>query len=143
MTAPVQGNRYNNQYGANPNLFKPPPPSKSPKPNDGRRVAFAETVEDIDAYNASPRLGPKKEPSPPNSGKASKWQPLSTVEPSPIAENDPFSLGDSDDERDAKDKKEIKLEDSEDMLRKATADAMADSLVGDKTKTGGSTDKAK
>jgi len=141
---PVQGNRYNNQYGANPNLFKPPPPSKSPKPNDGRRVAFAETVEDIDAYNASPRLGPKKEPSPPNSGKASKWQPLSAVEPSPIAENDPFSLGDSDDEREAKDKKEIKLEDSEDMLRKATADAMADSLVGDdKAKAGGSADKAK
>lgn len=144
--APVQGNRYNNQYGANPNLFKPPPaPSKSPKPNDGRRVAFAEDVEDIgDAYNASPRLGPNKEPSPPNSGKASKWQPLSAVEPSPIAENDPFSLGDSDDERDAKDKKEIKLEDSEDMLRKATADAMADSLVGDdKAKAGGSADKAK
>lgn len=144
--APVQGNRYNNQYGANPNLFKPPPaPSKSPKPNDGRRVAFAEDVEDIgDAYNASPRLGPNKEPSPPNSGKASKWQPLSAVEPSPIAENDPFSLGDSDDERDAKDKKEIKLEDSEDKLRKATADAMADSLVGDdKAKAGGSADKAK
>ncbi|KAK0740982.1 hypothetical protein B0T18DRAFT_419166 [Schizothecium vesticola] len=141
---PVQGNRYNNQYGANPNLFKPPPPSKSPKPNDGRRVAFAEDVEDIDAYNASPRLGPNKEPSPPNSGKASKWQPLSAVEPSPIAENDPFSLGDSDDERDAKDKKEIKLEDSEDMLRKATADAMADSLVGDdKAKAGESADKAK
>ena len=124
----------NRGYG-NPNLFKPPPPSKSPKPNDGRRVAFAETVEDIDAYNASPKIPPKD--AAPSSAKASKWQPLSTVEPSPIAENDPFSLGDSDDERDAKDKKEIKLEDKDEVLRKATADAMADSLVDDKPKPSG------
>jgi hypothetical protein len=127
-------NSGNRGYG-NPNLFKPPPPSKSPKPNDGRRVAFAETVEDIDAYNASPKIPPKD--APPSSGKASKWQPLSTVEPSPIAENDPFSLGDSDDERDAKDKKEIKLEDKDEVLRKATADAMADSLVDNKPKASG------
>ncbi|KAK1761324.1 CUE domain-containing protein 5 [Echria macrotheca] len=133
---PVRDNR---QYG-NPNLFKPPPPSKSPKPNDGRRVAFAETVEDINAYEASPKLTPKDaSPAPGSGGKASKWQPLSAVEPSPIAENDPFSLGDSDDERDVKDKKEIKLEDKDDdALRKATADAMADSLVDDKQKVGGS-----
>lgn len=92
-------------------------------------------MEDIDAYNASPKLTPKDDASPPSTGKASKWQPLSTVEPSPIAENDPFSLGDSDDERDVKDKKEIKMEDA-DRLRQATADAMADSLVDDKENTG-------
>jgi len=114
-------------------LFKPPPPSKSPRPNDGRRVAFADTVEDINAYEASPKMPPKDEAPANNAGKASKWQPLSTVEPSPIAENDPFSLGDSDDEREVKDKKDtIKLDDKEDVLRKATADAMADSLVDDK-----------
>ncbi|KAK3314967.1 hypothetical protein B0H66DRAFT_583716 [Apodospora peruviana] len=125
---PVQQNR---SFG-NPNLFKPPPPSKSPKPNDGRRVAFSENVEDIDAYNASPKLPPKDTPtSGTGGGRASKWQPLSAVEPSPIAENDPFSLGDSEDERDVKDKKEIKGDDAE-RLRKATADAMADSLVDDK-----------
>ncbi|KAK3372828.1 hypothetical protein B0T24DRAFT_621426 [Lasiosphaeria ovina] len=128
---PVQSNR---PLG-NPNLFKPPPASKSPRP-DGRRVAFRETVEDIDAYNASPKLPPKDTVSP---GRASKWQPLSTVEPSPIAENDPFSLGDSEDEKEVKDKttgsKEAKAEDSDaDRLRKATADAMADSLVDDKPK---------
>lgn len=133
---PVQGQR---SYG-NPNLFKPPPPSKSPKPSDGRRVAFAETVEDIDAYSASPKLPPKDTTSPPNTAKTSKWQPLSTVEPSPIAENDPFSLGDSDDEREVKDKKEMKAEDT-DRLRQATADAMADSLVDDKAKAGGAADK--
>ncbi|KAK5660771.1 hypothetical protein OQA88_12137 [Cercophora sp. LCS_1] len=126
---------------SNPNLFKPPPPSKSPKPNDGRRVAFAETVEDIDAYDASPKLNPRdssKNAAPAASGKASKWQPLSTVEPSPIAENDPFSLGDSDDEREVKDKKDTKLEDQNEALRKATADAMADTLVDDKSKAGAS-----
>lgn len=53
-------------------------------------------------------------------------------------ENDPFSLGDSDDEREIKDKppssssgsREIKMEDTE-RLKQATADAMADSLVED------------
>lgn len=37
--------------------------------------------------------------------KQSKWQPLSTVEPNPVSEadNDPFSLGDSDDEKETKD----------------------------------------
>lgn len=83
-------------------------------------------------------MPPKDQAPASTAGKASKWQPLSTVEPSPIAENDPFSLGDSDDEREVKDKKDtIKLDDKEDVLRKATADAMADSLVDDK-KAGGS-----
>jgi hypothetical protein len=90
-------------------------------------------------YNTSPKLAAKDSTS--SGGKPSKWQPLSTVDPSPIADNDPFSLGDSEDEKDAKDKasKEIKMEDSE-RLRKAAAEAMADSLVdpkpaGDATKT--------
>ncbi|KAH8899537.1 hypothetical protein GQ53DRAFT_741677 [Thozetella sp. PMI_491] len=121
--------------GNNPNLFRPPPPSKSPKPSDGRKVAFSESVEDIDAYDASPRLPPKDAPAA-GGAKASKWQPLSTVDPSPIAENDPFSLGDSEDEKEAKDKagsKEIKMEDTEtERLKKAAAEAMADSLVDDK-----------
>jgi hypothetical protein len=127
--------------GSNPNLFKPPPPSKSPKPGD-RKVSFRDTVEDIDAYNASPKTPPKDAtaPGPGGTAKASKWQPLSSVDPNPIVENDPFSLGDSDDEREMKDKtagaKEIKMEDTE-RLKQATADAMADSLVEDKSKGDG------
>ena len=111
------------------NVYRPsPPPSTSPKP-EGRKVAFRETVEDIDAYDASPRVPPKDSRSTPPPGKQSKWQPLSSVEPSPIADNDPFSLGDSEDEKDAKGgDKAIKMEDSE-RLKQATADAMADSLV--------------
>ena len=72
----------------------------------------------------------------PPPGKQSKWQPLSTVDPNPIGDNDPFSLGDSEDEKETKGgDKAIKMEDSE-RLKQATADAMADSLV-DKKSGGG------
>jgi hypothetical protein len=85
-------------------------------------------------------------PGPGGTAKASKWQPLSPVDPNPIVENDPFSLGDSDDEREMKDKtsgsREIKMEDTE-RLKQATADAMADSLVEDKSKGGSGSGDAK
>ncbi|KAI0101838.1 hypothetical protein GGR51DRAFT_574459 [Nemania sp. FL0031] len=117
----------------NPNLNKPLPGANAAKP-DSRKVAFRENVEDISPYDASPKMPPKDSAAGPPTGKQSKWQPLSTVEPNPIAENDPFSLGDSDDEKDMKGgSKEIKLEDAE-RLKAATADAMADSLVGSSTK---------
>jgi hypothetical protein len=126
---------------ANPNRFQPPPPSKSPKPNDGRKVAFSETVDNIDAYDASPRLAAKDSASPAGSAsKTSKWQPLTPVDP--VAENDPFILGDSEDEKDAKEKpanKDTNTEDSE-RLKKAAAEAMSDSLVDEKPKTGGGSD---
>ena len=53
---------------------------------------------------------------------------MSTVDPSPIGEtdNDPFSLGDSEDEKESKDRvggKEIKMDDAE-RLKKAAAEAM-------------------
>ncbi|KAI1781042.1 hypothetical protein F4818DRAFT_397591 [Hypoxylon cercidicola] len=120
----------------NPGLFRPPPPSTSPKP-DSRKVAFKESIEDIDQYEASPRIPPKDSTTPPP-GKQSKWQPLSSVDPNPISDNDPFSLGDSEDEKDAKEKSggAIKMEDSE-RLKQATADAMADSLVSSSKKTDG------
>ncbi|XXG97148.1 hypothetical protein Hte_003443 [Hypoxylon texense] len=120
----------------NPSLYRPPPPSTSPRP-DSRKVAFKESVEDIDQYDASPRIPPKDSTTTPPPGKQSKWQPLSSVDPNPISDNDPFSLGDSEDEKDAKEKNSgaIKMEDSE-RLKQATADAMADSLVGTSKKTG-------
>lgn len=136
LIAPIQPQ----QSYANPNRFQPPPPSKSPKSSDGRKVAFSEKVDNIDAYDASPRIPPKDSAA--GAAKTSKWQPLSTVEPSPVAENDPFSLGDSEDEKDAKDKtasKEIKMEDSE-RLKRAAAEAMSDSLVDEKPKAGAASD---
>lgn len=87
-------------------------------------------------YESSPRVPPKDTPTK-SSVKGSKWQPLSAVEPSPIGDNDPFSLGDSEDERDnnnnsgkdGKDKPKEPTEDESERLKKAAAEAMADSLV--------------
>ncbi|KAF7552971.1 hypothetical protein G7046_g7241 [Stylonectria norvegica] len=117
-----------NRPMANTGMYKPPPSSSSPKPQtSGRRVGFKEETEEINMYDTSPRVPPKDAPG--GSARASKWQPLSTVAPSPITDNDPFSLGDSEDEKEPKEKpKEIKTEDSE-RLQKAAAEAMADSLV--------------
>ena len=114
---------------ANPDLFKPTP--ATPKSSDGRKVAFSNNPpEDMDLYRTSPRLGAKENV--PTSGKQSKWQKLSTVDPSPIgdADTDPFSLGDSEDEKESKDRvggQEIKMDDAE-RLKKAAAEAMADSI---------------
>ncbi|KAI9901659.1 hypothetical protein N3K66_003476 [Trichothecium roseum] len=114
----------------NTNVYRPP--STSPRPSaNGRRVGFKEETEEINMYDASPQVPPKDKP--PAGTKSSKWQPLSTVEPSPITDNDPFSLGDSEDEKEVKDTKEVKDKPKEvsqdEQLKQATADAMADSLV--------------
>lgn len=85
-------------------------------------------------YERSPEVPPKDTPP---AAKASKWQPLSTVEPSPIGDNDPFSLGDSEDEKDNKETKDSSDKTSKDKpsdedserLKKATAEAMEDSLA--------------
>lgn len=126
LAAPIRSER--NVHS--PDMFRPPPPSKSPRSSDGRKVAFRDGADDV--YGASPKLSAEDSGS---KTKASKWQPLSTVDPNPINDNDPFSLGDSEDERDAKDKsggaKEIKLDDNE-RLKQAAAEAMADSLVDSK-----------
>lgn len=74
---------------ANPDLFKPTP---SP-PAGSRKVSF---------QAGPPELIKSVERKPSPASRNSKWEPLSTVEPSPIADNDPFSLGDSDDELDTK-----------------------------------------
>ncbi|PYI01727.1 hypothetical protein BO78DRAFT_423236 [Aspergillus sclerotiicarbonarius CBS 121057] len=85
---------------ANPNLFK----TSSPSP-DRRKVSFQEgpPAEIDNLYDASEPI----RRTPPTTGKSSKWQPLSTVEPSPVGEHDPFSLGDSEDEKE----KETKTKD--------------------------------
>lgn len=94
-----------------------------------RKVSFQDgPPEEIDnIYDASE---PSKR-SISTAGKSSKWQPLSTVAPSPVGENDPFSLGDSEDEKDVKPKENQSKEpsvDEADRVKKATADAMAEEL---------------
>lgn len=56
-----------------------------------------------------------------STGKSTKWQPLTSVAPNPEAEdNDPFSLGDSDEEREAK-TKDVNPSDSERLKRASQA----------------------
>lgn len=97
---------------ANPNLFKSTAEGRKPSPAGGRKVSFQDgPPEEIhDMYSASPKVA-TAQPQPVAAAKTSKWQPLSTVDPSPVGDNDPFSLGDSDDEKDAK---PITLKDDED-----------------------------
>ncbi|GIK02701.1 ubiquitin-binding protein cue5 [Aspergillus viridinutans] len=101
---------------ANPNLYK----SASPSP-DRRKVSFQEGPPSEIGYLYD-TSDPAKRTS--TGGKSSKWQPLATVEPSPVAENDPFSLGDSEDERDTKGKEQNNADEA-DRIKKATAEAMA------------------
>lgn len=102
---------------ANPDLFKPTPaiPRQS---NDGRKVAFQDNS---DIYDSSPKSATA------TPTKTSKWQPLSAVDPSPVGDNendnDPFSLGDSEDENPNKDRvggTEVKSADAERLKRAAS-----------------------
>lgn len=96
---------------ANPNLFKSD--RRESSKSSGRKVSFQEgPPEEIkDMYSASEKpTTASVQMTGTTGGKSSKWQPLSAVEPSPVGENDPFSLGDSDDEKDAK---PITLKDTE------------------------------
>jgi hypothetical protein len=126
---PANTNRRSTRPLANPDLFKPTP--APPKSADGRKVSFqGGPPEEIDIYRTSPKVLAKDAAAP--VGKQSKWQPLSTVDPNPIGEtdNDPFSLGDSEDEKESKDRvggKEIKQDDAE-RLKKAAAEAMAENI---------------
>ena len=86
--------------------------------------------EEIDVgYRASPE--PKNQPGSGTGAKTSKWQPLAAVDPSPVADHDPFSLGDSDDD-DSK-KKDIRVDDS-DRLKETAASAMNDNISSPGTK---------
>ncbi|EAS31663.3 CUE domain-containing protein [Coccidioides immitis RS] len=100
---------------ANPDLFK----SKSSSP-DQRKVSFQEgPPEEIGAPHSSRSDSQNRAAQP--QGKPSKWQPLATVEPSPVTDHDPFSLGDSDDEKEVK-KQEVKSEENE-KIKSATTEA--------------------
>ncbi|KAK5997815.1 CUE domain-containing protein 5 [Cladobotryum mycophilum] len=117
---------YGNRPMANTGIYRPPP-STSPRPSgDGRRVGFKDEPEEINMYDTSPKQ-PPRDAAPSAGGRASKWQPLSSVDPNPITDNDPFSLGDSEDEREVKEKPKS---DDADRLKQATSEAMSEELVG-------------
>ncbi|OGE47888.1 hypothetical protein PENARI_c035G12207 [Penicillium arizonense] len=104
--------------------------TSSPSP-DRRKVSFQDgPPTEIDTLYNAPSSAKRNSST---GNKPSKWQPLSTVEPSPVAENDPFSLGDSDDEKDIKTKEQPTLSES-DQIKKATAEAMSDEVGSSKDK---------
>ncbi|KAF7595757.1 ubiquitin-binding protein cue5 [Aspergillus hancockii] len=76
---------------------------------------------------SSPSPDRRKVRPPSTGGKQSKWQPLSTVEPSPVGDHDPFSLGDSEDEKDTKPRDQNTTGEG-DRVRKPTAEGMAGEL---------------
>ena len=91
---------------ANPDLFKPTPAPPQSGP-----------VDEVDAlyHRQTPA---DRQPSPSVGTKSKKWQPLTSVAPAPEGDdNDPFSLGDSDDEKEEK-KQDLRAEDTE-RLKKA------------------------
>lgn len=95
----------------NPDLFKPRSArSQSRASSAGRRVSFQEgPPEEIKVqYPQSPvpEVGSTDSPV---VRKSNKWQPLATVEPSPVAAHDPFSLGDSDDDERRDTNKAVKV----------------------------------
>ncbi|EGE06771.1 CUE domain-containing protein [Trichophyton equinum CBS 127.97] len=110
---------------ANPDLFKSKSASASP---DRRKVSFQEgppeEIQDSLSANTSSNINNSNSNNNNNTSgtanKSSKWQPLSTVEPSPVADNDPFSLGDSDDERESK-AKDVRGEDAAKKAEKTSA----------------------
>lgn len=96
---PPQPPRTSSRVKANPDLFKsqPKPPQSGP----------------VDEVDAAERAN-----SGADAGKAKKWQPLTAVAPHPEEDNDPFSLGD--DDEDGKEKGEdLRKEDSERLKEKA------------------------
>ena len=115
---------------ANPDLFKPTPP-RPQSTQSGRRVSFQDgPPQEIDIhYPKSP--DPTNRPPTGSGTKSNKWQPLAAVDPAPVEDHDPFSLGDSDDEESKK--KEVKVEDSE-RLKQAAAEAMSEGISSPKEK---------
>jgi len=88
---------------ANPNLFKPTPTVPS-GPIDEVDNALTDSFGPASATRTS-SLGSRQfstSPNGPGGARSKKWQPLTSLTPAPDAEadddNDPFSLGDSDDE---------------------------------------------
>lgn len=113
---PAQPPRTSSRAKANPDLFKahPKPPQSGP-------------VDEVDA--AERRMASSGQ----DPDKAKKWQSLTSVAPHPEEDNDPFSLGD--DEEDGKPDKEedIRKEDTE-RLKKSASNSVSAGTGGDASK---------
>lgn len=104
--APLKPPRTSSRKAANPDLFKPQPKPPQSGP-----------VDEVDA--AERRLASKDAS---ELDKSKKWQPLTSVAPNPEDDNDPFSLGDDDDDKDKSE--DIRKEDTE-RLKKAARNSIS------------------
>jgi hypothetical protein len=93
---------------ANPDLFKPTPAVPSGP------------IDEVDNLYSQPTPPGQDRGISPQAKGGKKWQPLTSVAPAPVADdNDPFSLGDSDEE-DTNKKTDLKPEDSERLKKSAS-----------------------
>ncbi|KAI5206550.1 hypothetical protein E4T38_03750 [Aureobasidium subglaciale] len=116
--APHRASSSRNRPLANPDLYKAnvAPPQSGP----------VDEVDAIDRRN-------QRQPSPGAASKSAKWQPLTSIAPNPESdENDPFSLGDSDDEKETK-TKDIKESDTARLKEAARESVTAESADAPKT----------
>ncbi|EGP91456.1 unnamed protein product [Zymoseptoria tritici ST99CH_1A5] len=105
---PPQPPRTSSRKSANPDLFKPQPKPPQSGPVDEVDAADRKST----GNNAS------------DTDKSKKWQPLTSVTPAPEDDNDPFSLGDDDEEKDKTE--DLRKEDSERLKTSARNSISAD-----------------
>lgn len=110
LTAPAQPPRTSSRKPTNPDLFKPQPKPPQSGP-----------VDEVDASDRS--------------ANGKKWQPLTSVAPNPEEDNDPFALGDDDDEPAASKSEDLRKDDSE-RLKGAARASVSAGESGEKAKLG-------
>lgn len=96
-------------------------------------------IDEVDALYRNPTPPQNRGPSPSaKSGK--KWQPLTSLAPAPVADdNDPFSLGDSDEEETKK--TDLKPEDSERLKKSASVSESGKGAALEPTESTGTKNK--
>ncbi|CAK3892659.1 CUE domain-containing 5 [Lecanosticta acicola] len=125
---PPQPPRTSSRKSANPDLFKSDvkPPQSGP----------------VDEVDAADRRSSSKDAS--EAEKNKKWQPLTSVAPHPEDDNDPFSLGDDDEDKEKGD--DLRKEDTE-RLKESAKNSASAGTAGDlkpqeSENSGGVRDKA-
>lgn len=113
---------------ANPNL------NTSSSPSSIRRKVSFQEGPPTEIGTSAIASETSKPGSAPTGSKQSKWQPLSTTEPSPVGEHDPFSLGDSDDEKDTAKPKDSKTATEGEPLQTVEAEAIPEDDADGATK---------
>ena len=86
-----------------------------------RNIVVAGNVDEVDASDRS--------------ANGKKWQPLTSVAPNPEEDNDPFALGDDDDEPAASKSEDLRKDDSE-RLKGAARASVSAGESGEKAKLG-------